>query len=166
MSQKKIKIFELIREKHHRLPWYDYKSAIAVVFTLCIGNRDFLFNNPDIFRLFEGILLNESNKKGCNAEAYVFMPDHCHILLSGKDVHSDCLRTIIAFKQRTGYWLSRNNPAIRWQKDFYDHILREEEDLEKHILYILNNPVRAGLVQDWKQYPYKGSAVYNFEEFE
>lgn len=155
-----------MKEKHHRLPWDDYKGVNAVNFTLCIKNHDVLFDNPDIFRLFEGMLLNEANKNVCNAEAYTFMPDHCHILLSGKEVHSDCLRAIIHFKQQTGYWLSRNKPTIKWQKDFYDHILREEEDLVKHTLYILNNPVRAGLVQDWKQYPYKGSTVYNFEEFE
>jgi hypothetical protein len=30
--------------------------------------------------------------------------------------------------------------------------------------YILNNPVRKGIVQDWTQYPYKGAIGYNLED--
>jgi hypothetical protein len=56
--------------------------------------------------------------------------------------------------------------VIKWQKDYYDHILRKKENLNIHIKYILNNPVRAGLVDYWKQYPYKGSTLYNLENWD
>jgi hypothetical protein len=51
-------------------------------------------------------------------------------------------------------------------KNFYDHIIRNDENYEKVIYYILNNPVRAGIVDHWKKYPYKGSTVYNFDEWD
>jgi len=48
---------------------------------------------------------------------------------------------------------------------FYDHILRKDEDIPKQINYILQNPVRKGLVKNWKDYPYKGSTLYNLNEW-
>lgn len=60
---------------------------------------------------------------------------------------------MVAFKQQTGFWLARHRPAISWQKDFFDHIIRSEESLETQVLYAVNNPVRAGMVQEWWQYP-------------
>ncbi|MEK6566236.1 MAG: transposase, partial [Bacteroidota bacterium] len=108
------------------------------------------FTSEAIFKEFEKHLLTELAKCHCSAEAYLFMPDHCHLLLNGDHESSDVLKVVKRFKQQTGYWLSRNHSSIRWQKDFYDHIVSEEEDLEKHIRYVLENPVRMGLVEDWK----------------
>ncbi|MEB2355563.1 MAG: hypothetical protein OZ915_10335, partial [Ignavibacteriales bacterium] len=61
---------------------------------------------------------------------------------------------------------SKSKANVSWQKDYYDHILRSEENLEIHLKYILNNPVRAGMVNYWKKYPYIGSTVYNLYEWE
>ncbi|MGB2870177.1 MAG: hypothetical protein WBD36_17140, partial [Bacteroidota bacterium] len=68
--------------------------------------------------------------------------------------------------QQTGFWLSQNHPSVHWQKDFYDRILRDEEEVERHILYILENPVKKGMVENWKEYPYKGSTVYKLDEMD
>lgn len=35
---------------------------------------------------------------------------------------------------------------------------------KKHIIYILDNPVRKGLVSDWKDYPFKGSLDFSLED--
>jgi hypothetical protein len=43
--------------------------------------------------------------------------------------------------------------------------LRKEEDIKKHVMYILNNPVRKGIVENWKNYPYKGSTKFDFNEW-
>jgi len=85
------------------------------------------------------------------------MPDHVHIVLEGKSHSSDLWKTISQFKQKTGYWLSKNSPTHKWQKSFYDHILRKDEDLKKYLMYIVNNPIRKGLVKNWFDYPYLGS---------
>jgi hypothetical protein len=85
------------------------------------------------------------------------MPDHQHVIVTGTKDDSDIWKVIVEYKQRTGYWMFTNNLNIRWQKDFYDHILRTEEGIEKQIRYILDNPVRKGLVALWDEYPFKGS---------
>ena len=41
-----------------------------------------------------------------------------------------------------------------WQKNFYDHVVRKEEPLIKIAEYIVNNPIRKGIVSEWEEYPY------------
>jgi hypothetical protein len=39
-----------------------------------------------------------------------------------------------------------------WQQQSFDHVLRSSESLDGRIVYRLENPVRAGLVKDWRDY--------------
>jgi len=68
------------------------------------------------------------------------------------------------FKQLSGYWLARNRPEVRWQRGFYDHVLRREEDILVHLRYIAENPVRRGLVDDWRDYGFTGSDVFDLRD--
>jgi len=47
---------------------------------------------------------------------------------------------------------------------YYDHVLRDEEDGMAVAHYIIANPVRAGLCDDVRAYPYSGSGKYSIEE--
>ncbi len=42
--------------------------------------------------------------------------------------------------------------GIFWQHENYDHYVRDEGELERIIKYVLNNPVKAGLVDDWEKW--------------
>ena len=44
---------------------------------------------------------------------------------------------------------------IRWQRDFFDHRLRDDEGYGEKAAYILANPVRAGLITEGAQWPYQ-----------
>ena len=85
------------------------------------------------------------------------MPDHQHLIVTGNDSNSDILLFIKQYKQKTGHWLSQNQSTARWQKDFFDHIIRKDEGRVNVARYILDNPVRKGLVANWQQHPYKGA---------
>ena len=159
-------IKKTIREKRHRLDPEIYKGERPVSFTLCIKNKDEFFTDYKQFNMFNEILLNELESFDCSAFVYLFMPDHIHMTLRGNKSDSDIKKCIDMFKQKSGYLLSKNFPHIKWQKDYYDHVLRSKENLDIHIKYILNNPVRAGLVKYWKQYPFKGSSIYNLVEWD
>jgi len=41
-----------------------------------------------------------------------------------------------------------------WQPESFDHVVRSSESLEAKIAYLLENPVRAGLVEEWTRYPW------------
>jgi putative transposase len=41
-----------------------------------------------------------------------------------------------------------------WQQESYDHYVRNERELDRIVAYILENPVKAGLVKEWTEYPF------------
>jgi REP element-mobilizing transposase RayT len=61
--------------------------------------------------------------------------------------------------------MSVNKPGMKWQKDFYDHVIRTKEDMVTQVRYILDNPVRKRLVSFWEEYPFRGSIGCNLEDF-
>ncbi len=57
------------------------------------------------------------------------MPDHQHLIITGTCSDSDIWKAIVSYRQKTGFWMSMNKTGIRWQKDFYDHVIRRHEDI-------------------------------------
>jgi putative transposase len=153
-----------ISESKHRLPVDCYKGRVRATFMLCVKERRQLFITKTLVDRFLAILKNTEEKYECINWVYLFMPDHLHLIIEGKSDRSDLWKMIVSFKQKTGFWLSQNAPEIQWQKDFYDHIHRTEDDLKKQIRYILENPLRKKLVSDWQIYPFKGSLDFNLDE--
>lgn len=157
---------KLIREKKHRLEKEYYIGKKIVSFTKCIKNREKIFIIDNIFLIFVKKIKDSLKTGKCEAIIYLFMPDHAHLILEGKYDDSDVIKSVESFKQNTGFWFGQNMNHSRWQKDYYDHIIRNCEDLKFQIKYILNNPVRAGIVVDWKEYKYRGSTIYNIDDWE
>ena len=71
------------------------------------------------------------------------MPDHCHALITFPASGSPWTKVVRDWK----HWLARSL-GIRWQIDFFDHRLRNDESQDEKASYILANPVRAGLVEN------------------
>jgi len=76
------------------------------------------------------------------------MPDHLHALISfpGNETMETVMR---AWK----HYLAKEHD-LRWQRDFFDHRIRQDESHEEKAAYIRNNPVRAGLVKTPAEWPY------------
>ncbi|MBI4262692.1 transposase [Candidatus Uhrbacteria bacterium] len=153
-----------VREKSHHLPLSCYIGRHPIAFTCCVENRNDCFRDRSTVGAIKSLLQKCLQKFNIDAHVYLFMPDHCHLLLEGQDDAADMYTCMHTFKQQSGFWLAKNK-QMHWQKNFYDHILRKEEDIEKHVRYILNNPVRQDIVEDWKQYPYKGSTLYDLSKW-
>jgi len=87
--------------------------------------------------------------------AWVVMPNHVHVVFRPNDGFG--LKAIThAWKSFTANeanrLLDRRGEAF-WQKESYDHLVRDEEDLEHCVRYTLDNPVKAGLCarpEDWR----------------
>jgi len=87
-------------------------------------------------------------------DAAVVMPDHLHIVMGlRKGSLSEVMRS---FKGYTAYKINKleNKKGPFWQPQYHDHALRQDEDLNQVVLYTLRNPVRAGLVKDFQDYPF------------
>jgi putative transposase len=144
--------------KQNRLPEDRYVGANSYFVTLRTAGGSHCFSdsvtaNTCIKKLSQTALI-----EGFHLLSYAFMPDHVHLLVQGED-GSSLSAFIKRFKQSTGYWYRRSTGESLWQKSYYDHVLRDEEDYEAVALYIAANPVRAGLVVDWDVYPYSGGSL-------
>ncbi len=88
---------------------------------------------------------------------YVFLPDHLHLLMrpTGDSNFSQIMHSLKpnftkAYKQSRGI----KDSLSLWQRRFWDHVIRDPEDLERHLDYIHYNPVKHGLVtrpETWSQ---------------
>ncbi len=92
------------------------------------------------------------------------MPDHIHLLICVNG-EVDVVRFMQAFKGKTTNLSWRYGLSGQlWQRSFHDHVLRESEDEDEHLRYILANPVRAGFVETWNDYPFSGSFAYDLAD--
>ncbi len=90
------------------------------------------------------------------------MPDHAHFVvqIAGDGSVVDFVKE---FKQRTGYAFKRATGRSLWQKSYYDHVLRRDDDLVAACRYVFANPVRAGLVARAEDFVASGSLVWRRE---
>ena len=85
--------------------------------------------------------------------AAVVMPDHTHLLLRPKDGFnlSRIMRGTKGATARLINALRSSNEHV-WQEESWDRIMRDQQELEEKIGYMLNNPVKRGLVADGWDY--------------
>ncbi|MGY4706233.1 REP-associated tyrosine transposase [Candidatus Bipolaricaulota sp. J31] len=149
------------RRRSLRLKDYNYSSPHPVHIIIGTHRARESLRGDGFLRELMRILEHLSAELGMRIYAYCFMPDHLHLLLSpgGK---TDIIEFIRRFKGASTrcFWKYGGTGKL-WQRGFYDHILRKEEDLMEVTEYILNNPVRAGLVETRRDYPYAGSFVFD-----
>ncbi len=65
------------------------------------------------------------------------------------------------FKQKSSYHFKKYANNILWQRSYYDHVIRKEENLKDIIRYIWGNPVRKALVTNYRDYPFSGSLIFD-----
>jgi REP element-mobilizing transposase RayT len=149
--------------KHPRLPREHYRGRVWASFTVCVEQRKHLFVRMKIVQVFVNFLKEVAQKHDFRA-IYCFMPDDLHLISLGRSDNSDVLRGVEDFKQATAYWLESHHPLFSWQKSFYDRVIRACQ-LETTVRYVLDNPVRWGLVRQWREYPFIGAVGMDLETF-
>ncbi|MGJ3256252.1 MAG: REP-associated tyrosine transposase [Alcanivorax sp.] len=117
--------------------------------TAVTRNRIPWFENTDRARLLSRNFLNLDQQGASQSLCFVVMPDHFHWLLELSGKHS-LSQTVGMLKSQTARAIGQSV----WQRGFHDHALRQEEDILQIARYIVANPLRAGLVNSVKDYPY------------
>lgn len=148
----------LPKRKRIRLEPEAYQGSGAFSVTISTLNRSPLFRQPDTVDMCTSALAEAASRHHMDVLVYCFMPDHLHLLIQARD-DGDFLRFMKAFKQLSGYRYRRTAMQPLWQKGYYDHALRREEDVNQVAEYIVFNPVRAGLVGSPDRYPFSGGIL-------
>ena len=91
--------------------------------------------------------------------AYVILVDHFHwIITPRKQNFSTIMQSVkLRFVHRFKKAIGQKNNAILWQRRFWDHVIRNAEDLHRHMDYIHFNPVKHEYVS--KPLDYKWSSL-------
>jgi putative transposase len=106
--------------------------------------------------------------------AYSIMPNHMHLVfgvgvpdlvepvgqidnLSDKPV-SKIMQSLKRYTAREANKILGRRGAF-WQDESYDHVVRDSNELERIVLYVLHNPVKAGLIEHWRDWKWSYSRL-------
>jgi putative transposase len=84
------------------------------------------------------------------------MPDHIHVALRVRERGIDLSRVIAAIKSAIFQELRKILVDFEWQRGFHDRVVRENDDSSQIVQYVLQNPIRKGIVGSDGQYPFAG----------
>ncbi|MBE0434046.1 transposase, partial [candidate division WOR-3 bacterium] len=151
-------------KKRIRLKEFSYKGPHRYFVTLCTYNKENVFYGKYSVSCLLDSLRAKSRTFRFKVWAYCFMPDHLHLLVEGSDDSSNFRKFISSFKQDTGFSYKKRSGLRLWQTNYYEHVLRNEEYTDAVAKYIFNNPVRKGLVEDYRKYALLGSFEFDVSQ--
>lgn len=146
----------------NRLSNYDYSKDRPIHVTICTDNKEKIFNSEANAKIVINELLKTVKELNFRILCYCLMPDHLHVIISPGESTLPLSKFLNIFKGRTTkVFKGKENLGKIWQRSAFDHVIRTEENLKTVIEYIMNNPVRKGIVGKADEYPY--SEWFNVE---
>ena len=141
-----------------------YVGSHRTFLTFCTVARHPAFTTAEIVHLVLCELLRACTRDGFEIVAYCFMPDHVHLLVGGTTCDSDLVRWISISKQYSAIAYRRSTGRRLWQEGWFDRVVRESDDVTAIIRYVIENPIRAAIVEDVRHFPFWGSCIYSRDE--
>jgi putative transposase len=147
-----------MRNARPRLTTAAYCGSAAAILTFCTAGRRHRFTRRVIVDRTWHEFLRASASTGVEVVAYCFMPDHVHLLVQTTE-GGDIMQFARLAKQLSGYAHAQTTRERLWQPSWHDRLLRDSDDRLDVARYLLENPIRAGLVDDVSAYPFLGSGT-------
>jgi REP element-mobilizing transposase RayT len=127
---------------------YPRTDPLTYFITWCVQDRKPVLANPSTFMgLRRALVLADQ----WHVWAATLMPDHIHLLAS-PFIPEELPNRLSGFVKRKVN--GGNQSIIAWQRGSFDRLLRSGESSQQKWKYIRENPVRAGLVKRWQDWPY------------
>ena len=124
-------------------------ELLIIEIALNQGHGSCLFKDDQNAKLVADAL-HHFNGSRYDLLAWCIMPNHVHVLV--KLAQNEELEKILhSWKSFTSHEINKRNGTSGsiWQKESYDHLIRDGEDFRNQIDYVLTNPAKAGLI-DWQ----------------
>lgn len=129
--------------------WVGTDSVFFITINCKPRGQDHLTTGDIPAKIFDSIIFLR-DRRTWFPEMVLLMPDHLHALISFSWEKSQGMNRVIADWKR----FSASRFGIAWQRDYFDHRIRSEQDHQSTWHYIRENPVRAGLVTSYEQWPH------------
>jgi REP element-mobilizing transposase RayT len=142
-----------------RLPRIDLLNATYFA-TVTTAQRKRWFSDPACAEALCQLICAERGRAYL-LHAFVVMPDHYHLLITLLDDHrlpSVVGRINSLAARRVNALVGRRGPI--WSRRFYDHVVRNHEDLRECLGYIHDNPRASGLVPAAPDYLYSSASFF------
>lgn len=125
----------------------------AYLLTTVTEGRRPLFTDWRIGRLVVTEMRVEHDAGRVESLAWVLMPDHLHWLVTLRQGDLETLMRRVKSRSAIAVNTAVGREGRVWQKGYYEHAARAEEDVREMARYAVANPLRAGLVQSLSDYP-------------
>jgi REP-associated tyrosine transposase len=141
---------------HIHVDEYPYMTTTAT------ANRKPIFKNEDLANILLDAIWFGKRQNWYHLLSFVIMHDHIHLIIvpNRKNI-SQCMKSLKGYSARR-INIKLGERGSVWQSGFYDYILDSEEKISSRMLYIEENPIRKGLVENAEDYEYS-SARYREE---
>ena len=143
---------------------FGYTGLHRYSLTFCTIQRAQAFVEPSRVDIVLKQILRAAAGEGFEIIAYCFMPDHLHLLVEAVTDAANALRFISRAKQLSGYYYRQKFGQVLWQRYGFERVLRNDEQTLVVARYILENPIRRGMVVRAEDYPFVGSTLYSVPE--
>jgi REP element-mobilizing transposase RayT len=148
----------------HRIQNFPYLGGYRYFVTCCTDNHARAFVSPPSVAALTTQLLRTCDAHSFAVLAYVFMPDHLHFLVEGRSDQADFRGAMRVIRQRLTVTYHTWNSGDLWQDGYHERVLRDEEATAAVAEYIVANPVRAGLVENARDYPFSWSIEWEADQ--
>jgi putative transposase len=143
-------------------------------FTVVSYQRRAFLCDPPVRAALTSAIRRVRMKYPFKINAWVLLPDHFHcvwtlpqgdsnyslrISLLKRAVTLQCKSLVAATGTRSASRLKHREATV-WQRRFWEHLIKDTNDLRQHLDYIHYNPVKHGHCQDPADWPY--STVHKF----
>lgn len=109
--------------------------------------------NPHIARIVCDAI-HSYDRQLYELHAYCIMPNHVHLVITPLATGDEYISITWILKLLKGLTARKANQILNregsfWQAEFYDHVIRDPDEFDRILGYVLDNPERAGLPADW-----------------
>jgi putative transposase len=133
--------------------------------TLITHRRQSLLTEVPALQSLRRAIREIRRERWFDIDAMVVLPDHLHVLITLPRGDDDYATRLSAIKRRVsqanrdrvdavGSAHRRRREIGFWQRRFWEHLIRDEDDFLRHADYIHFNPVKHGLVNRVRDWPY------------
>lgn len=152
------------RDYLKRLPRHYYRGAAWVHWTMTIKDRRTGWLDDSMHVSVREALCHTMSRYHMVCAVYSLIPDHAHFLWCGCSMKSDQLNASSFFRRQWNAILRKR--GFELQKQAYDNILRGRERetgaFEDTCVYVMKNPERGGLVDEWREWGFCGSLTCGY----
>jgi len=155
-----------LKSKLPRLRREFYQGPTTVLWTHTFEQRATGWLNDKFHHTFREILLHACSRYSIATPCYVLMPDHWHLVWMGLHQDSDQISATAFLRKNLRGALG----TACLQDRAHDRVLRDEErkaDVFQNICsYVCNNPQRATLCADWREWPFLGAMIAGYPDLD